>query len=77
MSPQAELRIIVTPMSVDRVQLLANDDDGEIIGLELYQKLIHEIQHFTHRANQILRGFSCAPTVDDLQMGEVRQTEEV
>ena len=73
MSSFTELRIIVTPTYVDKVQLLANDDDGEMIGLELYQKLIHEIQHFTHRANQILR---CAPTVDDGHKGEVCQTEE-
>lgn len=49
-----ELLIIVTPTGVDKVQLAAADENGEIAGLELYQKLIHEIQLFTKRVNKIL-----------------------
>lgn len=80
MSSFAELRIIVTPTCVDRVQLLAADDDGERTGLELYQKLIDEIQSFTHRANRILQGIAVVPKdVADRQLpsaedlGEVRE----
>ena len=76
MSSFTELRIIVTPTHVDKVQLLATDDDGEVLGLELYQKLIHEVQHFTKRANQILKGVACVPTVECLSWDEVRQQEE-
>ena len=76
MSSQTELRIIVTPTCVDRVQLLAADDDGEIAGLELYQKIIGEIQHFTKRANQILTGVACVPTVECSSCDEVRKQEE-
>ena len=75
MLSQAELRIIVTPTCVDKVQLLAADDDGEILGLELYRKLIHEVQHFTKRANQILQGVACVPTVECPSWAEVRQQE--
>lgn len=76
MSSQTELRIIVTPTHVDKVQLLAADDEGEVLGLELYQKLIHEVQHFTKRANQILTGVACVPTVECPSWDEVRQQEE-
>ena len=52
--PYAELHIIITPTGVDKIQLLAADDAGEVVGLELYQKTIQEIQRFTHRINEVL-----------------------
>ena len=65
MHSEAELRIVITPSAVDKVQLLATDADGEIIGVELYRKLIREIQHFTLRANQILQS---VPSVKDTSL---------
>jgi len=54
MLSEAELHIIVTPTHVDKVQLLATDDEGELVGLVMYKELIKEVQRFTHRANRIL-----------------------
>ena len=58
MLSEAELHIIVTPTHVDKVQLLATDDEGELVGLVMYQELIEEVQRFTHRANRILENLS-------------------
>ena len=62
MTNYVELRIIVTPTHVDRVQLFSDDDDGQTQGLELYRKLISEIQNFTRRANQILKSEAMCQT---------------
>ena len=51
---KAELHIIITPTQVEKVQLLAADDEGELVGLMMYKELIKEVQRFTHRANRIL-----------------------
>ena len=58
MLSEAELHIIVKPTHVDRVQLWATDDDGELVGLMMYNELIKEVQRFTHQANRILENLS-------------------
>ena len=44
---KAELHIIITPTHVEKVQLLADDDEGELVGLMIYKELIKEVQRFT------------------------------
>ena len=55
MSSETELRIIIKPTHVERISLRAVDDEGELVGLEMYKELLEEIQRFTRCANQILK----------------------
>ena len=40
---KAELHIIITQTHVEKVQLLADDDEGELVGLKKYKELIKEV----------------------------------
>ncbi len=57
MGSYPEIRIIINPAGVEKAQLLATNEKGQKVGLELYQKLHKEICDFSKRVGKTLEKF--------------------
>jgi len=55
METYPEIRIIINPAGVEKAQLLATNEKGQLAGVELYQKLHKEICGFSKRVGKILK----------------------